>query len=347
MMKRFAIVLVLIWAALPMFSQQEKEVKSFLQEVCTELEKVQNNGVSDMIITEKYCSTRYKALYNESWRMERQVLKECVFHCMGGIWTRISDYFDSVKYSVSEVQRTDNPKKETYRARLLLQFHCDSYMTSDWSIPLDLLVEAKNGTWRISDFLFDKDGSDTEMMEESVVSCANNSFTSYFSPKETILNAETKKLITQDITQIFKTIEKAYNQGNMNPYVFIRKYCSPTFTNFYKEVIYWETKLGMPTLDYNIWTRSSDCKQISYQVSDISFTAEGKALANILLSRTAQNGSKSSQSIQIELIPNEGKWLIDNFIDLPAKTGAQGFSDRAFFTESLKKHIEHWLSSLQ
>ena len=167
-MKKFFLFIVLLFTSFSLFASED-EVKSFLEKVYADVACTANDVSSDYeFLVERYCSSSFRWVYDEVRRLEKES-GEAILHFGSGaydLFVQCQDYFESVGFEVSDVERVDSASDAVYCAAVTTRFTCDSYEEKEWSFKRYVYVIAENGEWKISDFKTPGEKSDYEIMRK-------------------------------------------------------------------------------------------------------------------------------------------------------------------------------------
>ena len=327
-MRRLLFFFILTVGIMPAFSQQEKEVQAFLEGVYNKVADIRAGHDGDYeSLMERHCSHKFLEYYSEIRRWEEKRF-ECILHSGAGaydIFIGCNDYFDSVRYSVGNVQKTADEK--IYRATVTAHFFCDAYKEKEWETERSLLVVHEKGEWHIADFQSPGKESDLEIMKKE-------------------LPQAIKAHISSDEARIALRLERAYkevveivNGKRFDTSHLNKKYLTKEFNELIDEVNYWENKLGDMIVDHDCWIRMQDWDNINFNISNIIITSPGTAVADV--THTTIIGTKEyTGKTLLHLLKENGEWYIDDFADYAGDSKTLHKSDSNEMKEGILEAVE-------
>ncbi|MBQ8270288.1 MAG: DUF3828 domain-containing protein [Bacteroidaceae bacterium] len=334
-MKKIAFTILFIFAALPVFSQQEKEVQAFLERVCNEVKNTCNSQGNYEPLIEKYCSLVFRELYGETRRWEKKGNEAiCGFNGAYDIFVHCQDYFEKIKFNVSDVQKIPDSSQDRYRATVTTHFYCSEYDIKEWSETDTVYIIRENYEWRIDDFAGGEYSID-DMMK--------------YTPLIVDKNTDTQRIATR-LKRIYKDVEMTANAGKCNTTPLYEKYCSKRFKDLFCEVSYWEEKLGEMIIGQDCWIRGQDWdKIVKHDISNVEITSPSKAVADVTATITlpATDSERAFTSkCRLDIVFENDEWVIDDFTAYNNE-GKLFDSDSEIFRAGIEEAVRWWADSVK
>ena len=250
-MKKIAFIVAFIFAVLPTFSQEEKAVQAFLEGIYNKVADARNNNNGDYeTLVEKHCSRKFRLYYGEARRWEEKTC-ECILHSGSGaydLFIRCQDYFDSIKFSISNVQKVAD--KRLYTATVAAHFYCEAYKEKEWQTQRTVFVINEGGEWRIADFQSPNETSDLNIMIEELPRFIEAQITS------------DSAMVATRLKTIYKEVARIAHSAHPNTAALNDKFLSQQFKKLSNEMSYWEEKLGEMIIGKDCWIRTQDWDSI-------------------------------------------------------------------------------------
>ena len=331
-MKKIAFIVAFVFAALPTFSQEEKAVQAFLENIYNKVASISNNDNGDYeAVVEKHCSRKFRLYYGEVRRWEEKA-GECMLHFGGGaydLFIGCQDYFDGIRFSISNVKRTADDN--LYTATVAAHFHCEAYKEKEWETQRTVYVTNEDGEWRIADFQSPGEASDLNFMIKELPRFIEAQI------------ASDSAIIAARLEIIYNEVARIAHSSSPNTASLDNRYLSQQFKKLNSEIDYWETKLGEMIIDKNRWIRMQEWDRIEYSISDIKITSPSKAIADVTatyIMRTQAGGQKSIGKTQLNLVYENGDWFIDDFTDYYDNNALYKWSDSDEYKQGILEAVK-------
>lgn len=329
-MKTFTFIIAFLFSALPVFSQQEKEVQSFLEHLYGKVADMAHTASGDYeSLVERHCSRKFREFYNEIRRWENSN-NECILHSGGGgydLFLGCQDYFDSIRFYIDNVHRIADDRR--YDATVTAGFFCKDYEEREWETVRTVFVTEENGEWRIYDFQSPGEESDLELMKKALPDIVKAG-----------TGADTA-MIADHIERIYKEVAEiaAGNRPNTDA---LDRYLSRQYLKLYDEIGYWEEKLGEMIIGKDCWIRLQDWEKLEYKIDSIKVTSPSKAVADVIaidIWQTPEGEKRYMSKIRVDLVFENGNWMIDDFADYNEISELYE-SDSKLYAEGIKEALE-------
>lgn len=337
-MKKIAVAVAFVFATLPAFSQDEKAAQAFLESLYNKVASISNNDKGDYeAVVEKHCSRKFRLYYGEARRWEKKA-GECMLHRNGGaydLFIGCQDYFDGIKFSISNVKRTADDY--LYTATVAAHFHCEAYKEKEWETQRTVYVTNEDGEWRIADFQSPGEASDLDFMIKELPRFIEAQI------------ASDSAIIAARLETIYNEVARIAHSNSPNTASLDDKYLSQQFKRLNGEIDYWETKLGEMIIDKNRWIRMQEWDRIEYSISDIKITSPSKATADVTATYIMNLSAGEKRFIgktRLDLILENNNWFIDDFTDYRDDGGLYKWSDSEEYKQGILETTKHLEGSI-
>lgn len=336
-MKKIAFVFLYFLAVQPAFSQEEKAVQAFLEDVYNKVADIRNNNGDYETLVEEYCSRKFRQYYSETRRWEEKA-GECMLHSGGGaydLFIECQDYFDSIRFGIGNVKRAADGNR--YTATVAAHFHCEAYKEKEWETQRTVYVTNEDGKWRIADFQSQGDDSDLNFMIKELPRFIEAQITS------------DSAFIATRLETIYKEVARIAHSDRPNTSPLNDRYLSQRFKKLSSEIDYWEVKLGEMIIGKNRWIRTQEWDRIEYEISDINITSPSKATADVTATYIMNQpaGEKHFKGkTRLDLVHENGNWFIDDFTDYNAEGRLYNWSDSKEYKEGIQETTKHLEESI-
>lgn len=338
-MNKIVFIIVFIFATLPLFSQEEMAVQVFLEKVYSEVKSINHCQGDYEPLIGKYCSLAFRELYGETRRWEKKENEAiCGFNGAYDIFVHCQDYFEKIKFSVSDVLKIPDSSQDRYRAAVTTHFYCSEYDIKEWSETDTVYIIHENHEWRIDDFAGGEYRIDDMMKYTPLIVEIN-----------TDKSNDTLRIATR-LKRIYKDVEMIANTEKCNTTPLYEKYCSKRFKDLFCEVSYWEEKLGEMIVGQDCWIRGQDWdKIVKHEISNVGITSPSKAVADVTATTTllATNSERTFTSkCRLDIIFENDEWVIDDFTAYNSE-GKLFDSDSEVFRDGIKEAVRWWADSVK
>ena len=263
-----------------------------------------------------------------------QAFLEGIYNKVADVRNNNGDYETLVEKHSSRKFRLyydETRRWEEKAGECVLHFGGGAYEVKEWETQRTVFVINEGGEWRIADFQSPSETSDLNFMIEELPRFIEAQITS------------DSAMVATRLKTIYKEVARIAHSAHPNTAALNDRYLSQQLKKLSSEISYWEEKLGEMIIGKDCWIRTQDWDSIEYSISNVKITSPSKATADVTatyIMRTEAGGQKSRGKTQLNLVYENGNWLIDDFTDYYDNNALYKWSDSEEYKQGILEAVK-------